>query len=247
MVFRSGPTERLPEDACRTLDGFVRTTPKPSALVEIPIVTPKFADQDFPLLAYWHYGLGKAVAFTSDAGKPENLVEALGATGGVLRQVLGAGGRLVAAADGEPRLQMVTEYRDGKIQVTVDARDGRRRPGHDADTARRHHDAEPGGDEDEGKKRELHFVQTNSGQYEAEIKAEEAGSYFVNAAGGADGEDQEQGRQGGGRRGGRGQRPRRRDAAVFAGVRRAGDEHAAAGEAGARSPAASPTPTTTRR
>ena len=49
----------------------MRTTPKPSPLVEMPIVTPRFAEQDFPLLAYWHYGLGKAVAFTSDAGEPD--------------------------------------------------------------------------------------------------------------------------------------------------------------------------------
>ena len=67
-----------------------------------PSSTPKSADQEFPLLAYWHYGLGKAVAFTSDAGKPENWSKDVGrATGGHLRQVLGAGRRLVAAADGE--------------------------------------------------------------------------------------------------------------------------------------------------
>ena len=99
-AFRSGPTEKLP-DPLPPLNGFVRTTPKPSPLVEMPIVTPKFADQEFPLLAYWHYGLGKAVAFTSDAGKPENLVAATGRTGRHVRQVLGAGRRLVAAADGE--------------------------------------------------------------------------------------------------------------------------------------------------
>src|SRR5207302_5869530 len=67
--YRSGPTADLPERV-PLLKGFVRTTPKPSQLVEIPVMTPKFADQDFPLLAYWHYGLGKSVAFTSDAGNP---------------------------------------------------------------------------------------------------------------------------------------------------------------------------------
>src|SRR5207302_8030044 len=68
LAFRSGPTDKLPDPL--PLGGFVRTTPKASPLVEIPILTPRFADQDFPVLAYWHYGLGKAVAFTSDAGKP---------------------------------------------------------------------------------------------------------------------------------------------------------------------------------
>jgi len=44
-----------------TLLGYVATTPKPRA--EIPLVT----DKGDPLLAHWQYGLGRAVAFTSDA------------------------------------------------------------------------------------------------------------------------------------------------------------------------------------
>jgi hypothetical protein len=40
----------------------------------------------------------------------------------------------------------------------------------------------PGGKADEpGRQRELRFVQTGSGQYKAEVKADEAGSYFLNA------------------------------------------------------------------
>ena len=41
--------------------GYVATTPKPRA--EIPLVT----DKGDPLLAHWQFGLGRAVAFTSDA------------------------------------------------------------------------------------------------------------------------------------------------------------------------------------
>ncbi len=41
--------------------GYVCTQPKPRA--EVPLVTHK----GDPLLAHWHYGLGRAVAFTSDA------------------------------------------------------------------------------------------------------------------------------------------------------------------------------------
>jgi uncharacterized membrane protein len=44
-----------------TLLGYVATTPKERA--EIPLVT----DKGDPLLAHWQYGLGRAVAFTSDA------------------------------------------------------------------------------------------------------------------------------------------------------------------------------------
>ena len=39
---------------------------------------------------------------------------------------------------------------------------------------------DPGAD-DAGEKRQLHFVQTNSGRYEATVDADESGSYFVNA------------------------------------------------------------------
>jgi uncharacterized membrane protein len=43
------------------LRGYVATTPKPRA--EIPLVS----DKGDPVLAHWQYGLGRAVAFTSDA------------------------------------------------------------------------------------------------------------------------------------------------------------------------------------
>ncbi|MBX3732782.1 MAG: hypothetical protein KF791_09315 [Verrucomicrobiae bacterium] len=43
------------------LRGYVATSPKPRA--EIPLLT----DKGDPLLAHWQYGLGRAVAFTSDA------------------------------------------------------------------------------------------------------------------------------------------------------------------------------------
>jgi uncharacterized membrane protein len=47
-----------------TLHGYVSTQPKPRA--EVPLITEK----GDPLLAHWQYGLGRAVAFTSDA-KPK--------------------------------------------------------------------------------------------------------------------------------------------------------------------------------
>lgn len=43
--------------------GYVATSPKPGAAVEIAMATPR----DDPLLATWRYGIGKAAAFTSDA------------------------------------------------------------------------------------------------------------------------------------------------------------------------------------
>jgi uncharacterized membrane protein len=51
----------IPPDNYPLLLGYVATTPKP--LAEIPLWT----DKGDPLLAHWQYGLGRAVAFTSDA------------------------------------------------------------------------------------------------------------------------------------------------------------------------------------
>jgi hypothetical protein len=189
VAFRSGPTDRLP-DPVPPLRGFVRTTPKPSPLVEIPMLTPRFADQDFPLLAYWHYGLGKAVAFTSDAGDPRfwsrEWAEGGGGRGGMYakfwEQVIDWSLRPTESK----RLSMTTEYRDGKIRVVVEARvrdeknPGRERP--DTDLRLRAGVTGPGGrPEDAGKRQNLRFVQKNSGSYELEVKAEEAGSYFITA------------------------------------------------------------------
>ena len=53
-----GTTDSVPK-----LLGYVLTTRKNSALVEVPMVS----HQGDPIYAHWRYGLGKSVAFTSDA------------------------------------------------------------------------------------------------------------------------------------------------------------------------------------
>ena len=59
-----GLPEQLPG-----ITGLVLTSPKENELVEIPLVSPLPAGQINPLLAHWTYGLGRSVAFTSDAGR----------------------------------------------------------------------------------------------------------------------------------------------------------------------------------
>jgi hypothetical protein len=183
VLFRTGPTDRLP-DPVPPLGGFVRTTPKASPLVEISMLTPRFADQEFPLLAYWHYGLGKAVAFTSDAGEPKfwsrKWTQGDAGKGGMYgkfwEQVIDWSLRPTESR----RLNTTTEYRDGKIRIVVDARTDDNQP--DVHLKLRGGITTPSGKGDEaGTQRELRFTQTNSGQYEAEVKAEEAGTYFLNA------------------------------------------------------------------
>ena len=55
--------------SCRPITGLVLTSPKENELVEIPIVSPLPTGQFNPVLAHWTYGLGRSVAFTSDAGR----------------------------------------------------------------------------------------------------------------------------------------------------------------------------------
>jgi len=175
----SGPTDRLAAPL-PALYGFVRSTLKPSPLVEMPIEGPKTFEQQYPILAYWQYGLGKAVAFTSDArSRPGRNTWDQDWVGSDIykkfwEQTIGWALRGVETG----KLAVATEYRDGKVRVTVTARDEKNRPLTDlrlrgAVTApNRTAEAKP---------LELRFVQKSGGDYEAEFKAEDEGSYFINA------------------------------------------------------------------
>ncbi|OAI38936.1 hypothetical protein AYO40_01480 [Planctomycetaceae bacterium SCGC AG-212-D15] len=167
--------DKLPRDYAR-LYGFVRTTPKQSNLYNGAILGPTMGDQEFPVLAYWQYGLGKSVAFTSDALKGwdrdwaaapyyEKFWEGL----------VGWACRSVETG----RLSMTTEYRDGKIKVVIDARD---RDGKMlTDLTIRGRASAPDDRGESNPDLALRFEQINSGIYVAEFKADEAGSYFLSA------------------------------------------------------------------
>jgi uncharacterized membrane protein len=174
-----GPASRLP-GGLPPLYGFVRTSLKQNPLVTMAIEGPQTLDQRFPVLAYWQYGLGKAVAFTSDAktagGKLGWDREWAGSDMYLKfwEQILGWSLRGVETG----KLALSSEYRDGKVRVTVDARDEKNKPMTDL---RLQGLVTAPNATTENKSIELKFEQKNSGQYEAEFKAEEAGSYFINA------------------------------------------------------------------
>jgi uncharacterized membrane protein len=176
----SGPTEGLP-DKLPPLHGFVRTTPKTSELVRKPILGPSLEDLEFPVLAYWTYGLGKSVAFTSDARSepPDTAFWDKDWAGSDMylkfwEQIFDYAVRSVETG----RLTMTTEFRDGKIKITVDARDQNNRPITDFDL---HGGITLPGVRSDSKRQAIRFEQKNSGVYEATIRADEAGSYFINA------------------------------------------------------------------
>ena len=69
VKFTSEPISGL-QGALPPISGFVQATVKENVLVEVPIVSslPQMGQVN-PILAHWNYGLGRSVAFTSDAGR----------------------------------------------------------------------------------------------------------------------------------------------------------------------------------
>jgi uncharacterized membrane protein len=182
LILRSGATDKL-DDALPDLHGFVRTTLKASALAEMHIEGPKTFDQRFPILATWQYGLGRSAAFTSDARTIPAIKKA-----GWDREWAGSEiylkfwEQVVAwAMRGleTDKLVLTTEYREGKVRVVVEARDENNRPLTDLKLEGKV--SSPGGLQEGKAPIDLKFEQRAGGYYEAEFKAEEAGSYIVNA------------------------------------------------------------------
>src|SRR5262249_27252157 len=135
----------------------------------------------FPILAAWQYGLGKSVAFTSDArSKPgERFWDRDWADSDIYQkfweQAVGWALRSVETG----KMAMTTEYRDGVVKVTIDARDENKKP--ITNLTFKGGVTTPTPLANGGKPVELKFEQKNAGVYEATFKAEESGSYFVNA------------------------------------------------------------------
>jgi uncharacterized membrane protein len=175
----TGPAAKLND--LQPLYGFVRTSLKDSPLVDMPIEGPSLPEQPFPLLAYWHYGLGKSAAFTSDArSQPTKPAWDRDWAGSDMyykfwEQVVDWAIRAVETGN----MSMTTEYRDGKVKVTIDARDKNNRPL--TDLTLRGRFTPPSLKSGESRQMDLKFEQKSSGVYEAEFKADEAGSYFVHA------------------------------------------------------------------
>jgi uncharacterized membrane protein len=181
LVLRSGATDKI-DDPLPDLHGFVRTTLKSSALAEMHVEGPRTFDQQFPILATWQYGLGRSAAFTSDArtkpGKQEGWDRKWAGSEIYLKfweQVVGWAMRGLET----DRLVLTTEYREGKVRVVVEARDESNRPLTDLKLEGKV--SSPGGPQDGRAPIDLKFEQRAGGYYEAEFKAEEAGSYIVNA------------------------------------------------------------------
>ena len=180
LLAKIGPAEGLPKPL-PPLHGFVRTSKRSSPLVESPIETPRIGENQFPLLAYWHYGLGKSVAFTSDARTQ--------AAGGVFWDRDWAGSDMYAkfweqtvdwslrSVETGKHMFLTTEQRDGKIRIIVNVHDENKQPLDNVEL--RAGITSPGFKERDTRKLDLK-EQTTSGVFEAELTAEEVGDYFIN-------------------------------------------------------------------
>jgi uncharacterized membrane protein len=162
----TGLTDDLP-----AITGLVLTSPKENELVEIPIVSPLPTGQLNPVLAHWSYGLGRSVAFTSDAGRrwakawPDWKSYAA-----FWSQVI----RWSMRPADRGNLTLNLRREEGRIKVVVDALDKKNEflnflqiQGYLVDPDLKHSSIE--------------LVQTAPGRYEATIdNAEASGNYFVN-------------------------------------------------------------------
>jgi uncharacterized membrane protein len=153
------------------ITGLVLTSPKENELVEIPIVSPLPTGQTNPVLAHWTYGLGRSVAFTSDAGRrwakawPDWQSYAA-----FWSQVV----RWSMRPAERGNLTLSVRREEGRIKVVVDALDKESQflnflqiQGNVVDP--------------ELKAAPIELVQTAPGRYEGTIEnAEASGNYFVN-------------------------------------------------------------------
>ena len=192
LVAKVGPTEGLAAPLPDLL-GFVRTSKRQSPLVEMPIETPPLGLGEkknvFPILAHWQYGLGKSVAFTSDARTVRE-------DGKVYWDHDWANSNMytrfweqtvdwsLRAVDSGQFLKLNTEVRDGKIRLILEARDDKTKVPItnllDDDGLKVGVTSPSFKGTGEARTRDLKFEQTAGGVYEAELSAEEVGSYFIN-------------------------------------------------------------------
>lgn len=104
------------------ITGFVLTSKKENPLVEVLLLSPQpSGEKSNTILASWTYGLGKAVAFTTDAGarwaspwtKWENYDKLFGQ---IVRWSM-------RPADDEDKFTVATDVEDGQVRVVVNALD----------------------------------------------------------------------------------------------------------------------------
>jgi uncharacterized membrane protein len=180
-----GPTEGM-AGALPKLFGFVRTTKRESPLVKVMVETEQLGQFKFPIVAAWQYGLGKSIAFTSDARtQPDGAVfwdrdwaNDKSMYGRFWNQTLDY---VLRPKETGTNLFLTTEQKDGKIRVIVEARDTDKMPL--TNVKLKAGITSPAFKVNDDRRTELRFEQKNVGVYEAEFPADEVGAYFITIQG----------------------------------------------------------------
>lgn len=178
------PQIRLPHEMIQGIEnplppitGFVLTTPKNNPLVEISIVSPLPTGTELnPILASWTYGLGKAVVFTSDAGKRwASAWNAWQNYDRLFSQIVRWSMRPTGEAG---KFTVTTDVQDGKVKVVITALDK-------DDEFLNFLNLESTVVGPDLKPIELDIKQTAPGRYVGEFESKNTGSYLVLVSPGA--------------------------------------------------------------
>lgn len=162
-------------DSLPPFTGYVMTTPKENPLVEIPLLAPKPAGHKNALLASWQFGVGRTVAFTTDAGQrwTKNWPQWPGYERLFTQMVRWA----MRPTDDRETLQIYTEHRDGQVYVTVTALDKN-------DEFLNFLDLSGTVLGPQAQPLELSLKQIAPGRYAGQFAAPQAGSYFLSIGSG---------------------------------------------------------------
>lgn len=160
------PMRGISGDSIPSLKGYVAVNPKPRA--EVPLLT----DKGDPLLAHWQYGLGRVVAFTSDA-RGKWAVDWL--RWNQYRQfwIQTAQWSIKRLENSEFSTEVAIEKGEGHLSVEVIDSQGNYRNFLNLQTTV----LSP-----KGERRQLNLEQTGPGHYEARFPTREVGAYLLNLA-----------------------------------------------------------------
>ena len=153
-----------------SIKGFVLTTVKQNPLVEVSMVSPKPRETQYStLLASWTYGLGRTVAFTSDAGKRWTDRWTEWEYDNFFSQMVRWSMRPVVE---EGKFTVSTDVKEGKVRVIVTALD--------KDDEFLNFLSISGSAVDPNmKSRDIPIQQTAPGRYVGEFDANRSGNYFL--------------------------------------------------------------------
>ncbi|HMP16610.1 MAG TPA: VWA domain-containing protein, partial [Gemmatales bacterium] len=163
-----------------TLYGFVRTSRKESNLVQVLMQAPISGEEDNPIYAQWQYGLGRSVAFTSDAMGTKDawardwIADEQALYGEFWTKVVDWSMRNLD----DSGISLLSKYENGKMRVTViDNRDRETRASSPLGAIK-----VTIGSSGSSESREATLEPVTAGVYETTVETTEAGNYSIAAS-----------------------------------------------------------------